>query len=481
MTPASVAQVLDLVTREPGRPRLTWYGDGGERVELSGAVLANWVSKTTNLLVEELDAGPGTRIRLDLPPHWRTVLWALSAWRCGATVVVGGDGAPADVVVTDRVDTHSDAGQLVAVALPALARAVDGDLPPGAIDAASAVMTYGDVLGWVPGTEPDRPALETAAGVAVTHAELLAPATTPTAPGARVLLATGGDRYDAVLELLRSTLAVLSADGSLVLVAEPVAADLAADPPRRERLVATERISAPADGAAARAAGPAPAAVTSGRVRLAEGDQHDVAQPSGVEQRRGQPPHDDGGHGDRRRAAVEVRPRPQSPPAHARQVRHVDHLQAERPSQSGQAVRVEVPQVRRRQPALPQAVGHARHAHPAQHLGGTVDDPRRSGMLTTRSPPGTSRLALSSTAARGSGRCSSTSLNVMTSKRSSGRRASGKKPTRTSAPSSMARRATATSGSTPTARSPASVACRSSQPCALPTSSSLAPGGAPMP
>ena len=63
--------LLARLTADPGRPRLTWYGDDGERVELSGHVLDNWVTKTANLLVEEYQAGPLTRVLLDLPVHWR--------------------------------------------------------------------------------------------------------------------------------------------------------------------------------------------------------------------------------------------------------------------------------------------------------------------------------------------------------------------------------------------------------------------------
>ncbi|MDR3068395.1 MAG: TIGR03089 family protein, partial [Cellulomonas sp.] len=56
---------------DPGKPRLTWYDSDDQRVELSGAVLSNWANKTANLLVEEVEAGPGTRVGLDLPLHWR--------------------------------------------------------------------------------------------------------------------------------------------------------------------------------------------------------------------------------------------------------------------------------------------------------------------------------------------------------------------------------------------------------------------------
>ena len=49
-----------------------------ERVELSARVLENWVAKTANLLVEELDVEVGDPVLLALPAHWRTVAWRLA-------------------------------------------------------------------------------------------------------------------------------------------------------------------------------------------------------------------------------------------------------------------------------------------------------------------------------------------------------------------------------------------------------------------
>src|SRR6478609_1832263 len=117
--PSHVADLLRLVTREPGRPRLTWYGDDGERVELSGAVLENWVNKTANLLVEEFDAGPGSRVLMDLPMHWRTLVWMLAGWRVGACAVVE-PSTSTDLVVTTQPGRH--VAPVVAVSLGALAR-----------------------------------------------------------------------------------------------------------------------------------------------------------------------------------------------------------------------------------------------------------------------------------------------------------------------------------------------------------------------
>lgn len=218
--PTTVADVLDLVLRDPGRPRVTWYGDGGERVELSGAVLANWVTKATNLVVEEYDLAPGARVLVDLPTHWRAVVWWSAVWRAGATVVTPRSDAAADLVVTSAPERHPDAPDLVAVALPALARRWEGALPAGAVDGAAATMTYGDVLGYAPATQPDAVAVDDD-GATTTFRDLVRPADPQ-----RVVL-TGDARV-----VLPRALGVLAGDGSVVLLDDAVAADAA----HRERV-----------------------------------------------------------------------------------------------------------------------------------------------------------------------------------------------------------------------------------------------------
>lgn len=232
--PADATGLLDLLQRDPGRPRVTWYGEDGERVELSGAVLANWVAKSTNLLVDEADAGPGVRVALDLPAHWRALVWALAAWRCGAGVVLDGSGA--DVVVTHRPERAGEVAPgalVVAVALPALARQFGPGLPPDAVDGA-AVLSHPDVVVWAPPVDPAAPAL-VADGATVPHARLLADQ------------APAGQRVALVAEdlpgLLRAALAAWAADGSVVLVAAPLAAELRADPARRARVLGPENVT----------------------------------------------------------------------------------------------------------------------------------------------------------------------------------------------------------------------------------------------
>lgn len=216
-------------------PRLTWYGEDDERVELSGHVLANWATKSAGLLVDEVDARPGTRLALDLPVHWRAAVWALAGWRTGALVLPAPGRVSADVVVTHRpAACPVEAADVVAVALPALARAVP-DLPRGVIDGA-AVQTYPDVLGPVLPPSPQDPALGLGDGP-VPYARLLETGRTGR-PERRLLTPTD------LGAMLTQMLATWADGGSVVLCDPAVATALAADPTRHERLVATERVTA---------------------------------------------------------------------------------------------------------------------------------------------------------------------------------------------------------------------------------------------
>jgi uncharacterized protein (TIGR03089 family) len=139
--------VLRTLTQwEPSAPRLTWYGPDAERVELSGRVLANWVVKAANLLVSACSAAPGSVVRLDLPAHWRLLVWTLGCWAAGAETRFDGERSGSEIVVTDRPERWLDGGadEVVAVALAALARSWPTALPPGVIDGAAELMGQPD-------------------------------------------------------------------------------------------------------------------------------------------------------------------------------------------------------------------------------------------------------------------------------------------------------------------------------------------------
>ncbi len=239
---ATVAQLLRaLVDSDPGRPRLTWYDDAagpthGERIELSARVLVNWVAKAANLLTGELDIEPGDRIALALPPHWRAAYWLLAAWSVGAQVVVG-DLHDARVVITDDPASVPSGPAVVAVTLPALARAWAGaPLPAHALDEASTVTGQPDVFEPFDEPDPSAPAY-TVSRLSVPYADLLATARELARnrgwqPGARVLTSSGPE------DALAGLLAPLVVDGSLVLVRDP-------DPELVEERRRTEQVTSP--------------------------------------------------------------------------------------------------------------------------------------------------------------------------------------------------------------------------------------------
>lgn len=201
MTPADV--LAGLLRSDPTSPRITCYDDHtGERIELSGKVLVNWVSKAANLLQDELEAGPGTTVGLHLPAdHWRSYYWALAAWSVGATVVT--TASPCDIGI--GTTQTRDAGEQIIVTLAALARVATVEVPSGAIDEARELATYGDVF--VPYLTPQA---SDAALDATTYADLVTVGRG--ALGRRVVVS--GDLPTA----LADALTVWADDGSVLLL-----------------------------------------------------------------------------------------------------------------------------------------------------------------------------------------------------------------------------------------------------------------------
>ena len=249
---ASPAAVLRrAVTSDPGRPRVTVYDDTdsptrGERIELSARVLANWVAKAANLLQDDLDVGPGSVVVLDLPPHWRTLYWALAVWSVGGCVELPshhttdshprrdavlshppahsgagrtghaartGDADPSrsfddrKVLVTDDPTAAAHTDRAVLVTLAALARSAPVPVPPGVVDEARELATHGDVFD--PWDEPadDDPALR-AGGADTAYGEIV--------PGDGTADRVHTASTDTAA-FIRLALGALTGDGSVVL------------------------------------------------------------------------------------------------------------------------------------------------------------------------------------------------------------------------------------------------------------------------
>lgn len=209
-------RTLDQLLRsaaDPSQPFVTYYDlSTGERVELSTTTTANWVAKTSNFLVDDLEAGPGTRIRIGLPSHWLTTVWILSAWNVGAAVV---DGA-ADIGVSGP-DLVADEPTRVAASL----RPLGGRFatpPAGFLDVGAEVPGHGDHF-----VAMDPPAPTSIAtdldGVSRTHADLLA----AVAPEPRRRVVTPGALARDVELLVGAGLG----GGSLVIVASATPDEIA--------------------------------------------------------------------------------------------------------------------------------------------------------------------------------------------------------------------------------------------------------------
>jgi uncharacterized protein (TIGR03089 family) len=233
-TPASV--LADILRSDPARPRVTFYEDTpgptqGERIELSGKVVANWISKAGNALQDEYDLGVGSTVRLVLPPHWRALYWAFAVWSVGGTVDCAG-AKTSDLLICDddAVASLAQPADVVLVTLAALARVHPSPVPPGAMDEARELATYADQFVALADPSPDDLAL-------VTEAEHTAyRSVVPQrdwSVGARVSLA--GD----LGQVLRSALAAWALDGSVVMARN---GRYAGREPRPDRL-ATEGVT----------------------------------------------------------------------------------------------------------------------------------------------------------------------------------------------------------------------------------------------
>ena len=168
----------DAVRRDPAAPMLTWYDDAtGDRTELSGATLDNWVSKTANLLVDGVGLADGDTVAVLLPPHWQTAAIALGVSAAGLAADLGDRPSPVDALFTtpDRVPAASAwaTGDRYATGLLPLAMPLR-DVPPGYADYVTEVRNFGDHFSGPPVGEDD---LALAGPVGLSHLAVMRTAT----------------------------------------------------------------------------------------------------------------------------------------------------------------------------------------------------------------------------------------------------------------------------------------------------------------
>ncbi len=193
-------------------PLLTYYDIAtGERVELSGTTTANWVAKTSNFLVDDLDAASSTRVRVGIPTHWLRFVWILSAWNVGAAVV----DSKADIGLSGP-ELEADERHRVAASLRPLGGRFTSE-PEGFLDLGAEVPGHGDHFFAADPPTGDTLAVELG-GTRRTHAQVLA----SPPEDRRILIEPGTVERDA--QLIASA---CLGGGSVVIVTSATPTDVA--------------------------------------------------------------------------------------------------------------------------------------------------------------------------------------------------------------------------------------------------------------
>lgn len=126
-------------------PAVLWYSGFGERIELSGKVLENWVSKTANFLVEECEVEAGQTVSILMQTHWRSIIIALAALRVGAQLRFATDDSDVIFSASSEELEQLDAEYRIIVDKGPLSPRYMGTLPAEVLDYCAEVRSCGDV------------------------------------------------------------------------------------------------------------------------------------------------------------------------------------------------------------------------------------------------------------------------------------------------------------------------------------------------
>jgi uncharacterized protein (TIGR03089 family) len=165
---STISRTLASAVRHfPTTPLLTFYDDAsGDRTELSGATLDNWVSKTANLLLDGVGLAPGDTVAVLMPPHWQTAAVLLGVASAGLTADLGDGPGAVDALFTTPSGVAASAGKVTldryATGLLPLAMPLRS-LPDGYQDYVLEVRNYGDHFGGAPAGPDDETVLGRAA------------------------------------------------------------------------------------------------------------------------------------------------------------------------------------------------------------------------------------------------------------------------------------------------------------------------------
>ncbi|MPM46168.1 hypothetical protein SDC9_92866 [bioreactor metagenome] len=239
------------VRRRGGDPLITYYApSSGVRIELSARTFVNWVDKTANLAVDELDLAEGEVAVLPLtathPGHWITLVWVAALWQVGVLVRDPDQALPRPDLVVAGPEEYADdfpaaralgARATVACSLHPMGLGFPRPTGPGVLDYGAEVRSQPDVYVQAPAS-PGAPLWQDPRGArdwAVVAADAAAAMAGDTAGSYGRRLVRPDTAYGTVLAAL---VAPVLGDGSAVIVEGP------ADEATVAQIAAAERTTA---------------------------------------------------------------------------------------------------------------------------------------------------------------------------------------------------------------------------------------------
>ena len=127
--------LTERVRNSASTPAVTFY-NGAERIELSYKSLDNWVAKTSNFLLDEIEVREADSFYLDLPAHWLKVVWLLAIWATGCQI------APTRDAALHTVSSEPTTGDDIYCSLQVMGKPPEA--PVGFIDFITEVRKFGD-------------------------------------------------------------------------------------------------------------------------------------------------------------------------------------------------------------------------------------------------------------------------------------------------------------------------------------------------
>lgn len=238
--PTFTAFISSLARRQS--PALLWYSAPGERIELSGRVLDNWVSKSANFMVDECELDAAQQYTLTPQVHWRSLVLLLAGLRVGARLTFegAGEGSQVHAAFSPAEIEQSAAEYPVLVDRGPLSMRFMGQVPANTTDYCAEVRSHSDAYsGFSLPNESD------AAFEGLTYRELMQRVA---ARAAQLSQFTAADTHSLLLETsklsLDATVDVLVAlmAGYSVLVLDPQEEWTGE---RKNRIMSDERAAAP--------------------------------------------------------------------------------------------------------------------------------------------------------------------------------------------------------------------------------------------